>query len=342
MIDHIEKQLKEPAVWMVTGCAGFIGSHIVERLLSSGQIVRGVDNFATGSQENQDMALAGAGAGAAGRFTFYEGDILDAKIMRAAADGAAYVINQAAFVSVPGSFKNPELTAKVNEEGFCAVARAAMEAGAKRVVYASSSAVYGDEPTLPKRESTPIAPGSPYARSKAANEALAARLGTEGPTAFVGLRYFNIFGPRQDPEGDYAAVIPHWVSTLLRGEKAVINGDPGITRDFTYIGNVVDANISAALADTGEASAVFNIADGKETSLEQLLNAITGALRELGVDGVDAEYDLGPARQGDIKRSWADISMARQKLGFEPRVGLEEGLAKTVRYALAASGRQEP
>jgi UDP-N-acetylglucosamine 4-epimerase len=325
----MEKILDEKRTWLVTGCAGFIGSNIVEKLLAHGQSVRGIDNLSTGSYSNIKAALKEAGSGADKRFTFYEGDILDSAILGSAIDGAQYLLHHAAVVSVPESIKNPALTKRVNEDGFAAVAKMAAEHNVKRMIYASSSAVYGSDPTVPKKEDMSGDLQSPYAVSKMSNEQYSRGAGSAYKMEFAGLRYFNVFGPRQDPSGAYAAVIPQWINTLIKGEQVVINGDPGITRDFIYIDNVVDANIRAALGGANSAGEVFNIGAGKATTLMELFDLIKTALNKNGISSI-AEPSIGPERAGDIKHSWADISRAREALGYRINVNLEEGLIKTI------------
>ncbi len=330
---NIENFLEERRVWLVTGCAGFIGSHIVEKLLSCGQSVRGIDNLSSGSFSNIEAALKGAGKESSKNFAFYEGDILDNEKLRAAAKGAQFIIHHAALASVPESINNPALAARVNVEGFAAVAQTAADLKAERVIYASSSAVYGDDHTLPKREDMAGKLLSPYAASKKANELFAEAFSSCYGLEFVGLRYFNVFGPRQDPKGPYAAVIPLWIDTLIDGRQATINGDAGITRDFTYVENAVDANINAAFAGKHAVNTVYNIADGKETSLKELLSMIVSVLKELGHEDVAPEPLIGPPRPGDIKHSCADISKAGGTLGYSVKVGVHEGLRRTIEWA---------
>lgn len=318
--------------WLVTGCAGFIGSHIVERLLSDGHVVRGIDDLSTGSMENIEDALRNAGEDAAGRFTFIEGDILDKARLEEAMKGAYVVLHQAALGSVPRSIEEPLETTRANVDGFVAVVKAAVDGGVRRVVYASSSSVYGDHPDLPKVEDVTGAPLSPYAASKLADEVFAEALTRSYGVELVGLRYFNVFGQRQSPEGPYAAVIPRWIDTLLEGGRPIINGDPEISRDFTYIDNAVEANILAAETQKG-VNTSYNIAAGERTTLAELLDGILDAMMETGALKERPEPVMGPPRPGDVKHSLADISKARAGLGYEPRVGLEEGLRRTVRWS---------
>lgn len=330
----MEKILDETRTWLVTGCAGFIGSHIIEKLLAHGQSVRGIDNLSSGFYSNVEAALKGAGSGSDKRFTFYEGDILDSKILSDATDGAQYVLHHAAVVSVPESINNPAFTARVNVEGFAAVAKMAADLKVKKMIYASSSAVYGSDPTLPKREDMPGNIQSPYAASKMSNELFAESMGSVYEMEFAGLRYFNVFGPRQDPDGPYAAVIPQWINKLISGGHVVINGDPGITRDFIYIDNVVEANIKAALADRKAVNTVFNIAEGKATTLIELFEMILALLKENGLTGLISEPSIDPPRAGDIKYSWADISKARESFDYSVKVGVKEGLRKTIDWMM--------
>ena len=323
---------KNPRTWLVTGAAGFIGSHLVQTLLDLSQRVVGVDNFATGSRRN--VAEAGAGHGL---FTFHEGDITDAAFMARACAGVDVVLHQAALGSVPRSIADPQATHRANVDGFVTTLIAARDAGVKRVVYASSSSVYGDDATLPKVEHRVGKPLSPYAATKAIDEVYAGVFQQTYGLSSVGLRYFNVFGPRQDKDGPYAAVIPLWVSRLLAGEACTINGDGDTSRDFCFVGNAVQANILAGVAPDDAAGRAYNVAFGARTTLSSLFGLLRDGLAALETDAAKQQALLtmkpvpGPFRPGDVRHSLADISLARQYLGYEPThdiaAGLNEALA---------------
>lgn len=321
--------------WLVTGAAGFIGSHLVEGLLSSGQRVRGLDNFATGHRANVDDAVARAGAGAAERFEFIEGDIADAATCARAVEGCDFVLHQAALGSVPRSLKDPVATHRANVDGFIAMLVAARDAKVRRFVYASSSSVYGDDVGLPKVESRTGQVLSPYAATKHVDEVYAQVFERSYGLGTVGLRYFNVFGPRQDPNGAYAAVIPRWVAALSRGEACLINGDGSTSRDFCFVANVVQANLRAALAvGEGVTGQVYNVAVGGKTSLTRLYEIIRELVAAERPDVATLAPTHGPERPGDIKDSQADVSKARERLGYAPTHTVVEGLELTVRHSL--------
>ncbi len=314
---------KDPRCFLVTGAAGFIGGHIVETLLSLNQRVIGVDNFSTGSRDT--IAAVGQGNPL---FTFHEGDIQDAAFMDTVCVGVDIVLHQAALGSVPRSINDPKASHKSNVDGFVQVLLSAKKASVKRVVYASSSSVYGDEPALPKREEKIGQPLSPYAATKRINEIYADVFARTYGMSCVGLRYFNVFGPRQDPNGPYAAVIPIWVSRLLRGEACVINGDGETSRDFCYVANAVQANLLAAVVD--EANGVFNVACGARTTLNELYASICART------GKTAAAHYVSERAGDVHHSLADISRARDVLGYEPTHNIGQGLDVAVASYIAA------
>src|SRR5689334_22601234 len=297
--------------WLVTGVAGFIGSNLLEALLSLGQDVVGLDNFSTGFQHNLDQVEAAVGPEAWSRFRFIEGDIRDLDTCREACAGVEVVLHEAALGSVPRSIDDPLTSHACNVTGFLNMLVAARDAGVKRFVYAASSAAYGDWPGLPKVEETIGRPLSPYGAGKYMNELYADVFGRCYGLETVGLRYFNVFGPRQDPDGAYAAVIPKWIAAMLRGETVYINGDGETARDFCFIDNVVQANILAATARNPEAvNRVYNVALGDQTSLNELF----GYLRDL-LEARDATFECAPAvyrdfRPGDVRFSRADISKA--------------------------------
>lgn len=320
-----------PRTWLVTGAAGFIGSHLVQRLLELDQVVRGLDNLATGHRHNLDAVRAAVTPVQWARFEFIEGDLRDADVCRRACAGCERVLHQAALGSVPLSLEQPLRTHEVNVTGTLHVLQAAREAGAQRVVYASSSAVYGDDPREPKSEDSIGRPLSPYAASKRLDEIYAGVYGTCYGLGTVGLRYFNVYGPRQDPRGAYAAVIPRWIAALVTGESVVIHGDGETSRDFCFVADVVRANLLAALTDQPEAlGQVCNIAGGRRTSLKELFETLRGlvARRRPAAAGMQPVHD--GFRPGDIRHSLADLGRARDWLGYEPAHTLAQGLERTV------------
>lgn len=318
--------------WLVTGAAGFIGSHLVEELLRDGQSVVGFDNFSTGSRENLEDVARVVGPERGSRFRLVIGDIRDRNACFEACRGVDAVVHLAAMASVPASLANPEACHAVNVNGFLKVISCARAAGVKRVVYASSSAVYGDEEGLPKVESRIGKPLSPYALSKRMDEELAEMAWRLYGLPCVGMRFFNVYGTRQDPKGPYAAVIPIWVSALERLERPVIYGDGTTTRDFVSVKDVVRAIRLATETDNaacfGEA---FNIAAGHSTSLLELFELLRAEVAKTRPETAGVEPRYADFRPGDIRHSTADISRARNLLGFEPRISLEEGLANLIR-----------
>ncbi|RMH36854.1 MAG: SDR family oxidoreductase [Deltaproteobacteria bacterium] len=322
-----------PRRWLVTGAAGFIGSHLAERLLALGQHVVGTDNFATGHRDNVDAVREAAGA-AADRYDFREADVRDPDACRAMCDGVDIVLHQAALGSVPRSVEDPVATHEANVDGFLHLLIAARDAGVERFVYASSSAVYGDEPALPKVEDRIGAPLSPYAATKRFDELYAAVFQSLYGIECIGLRYFNVFGPRQDPNGPYAAVIPRWIARLAAGQPCEVYGDGSQTRDFCHVDNAVQANLLAALAPADATGRVYNVACGERTSLLELFAALRDAVAEVRADVRAAEPVFADPRPGDIPHSLADISLARERLGYEPAVRVRDGLAATARWFL--------
>ena len=322
----------EPRTWLVTGVAGFIGSNLLEQLLTLGQNVVGFDNFATGYHSNINDALLGNHRG---EFRLVEGDVRDLAACRAACDGADYVLHHAALASVPRSVDDPTESSSVNVGGFLNVLIAARDAGVRRVVYASSSAVYGDLAAAPQVESRVGNPVSPYAADKKANELYGDVFGRTYGLEIVGLRYFNIFGRRQDPAGAYAAVIPRWVSSLLSGEVCHIYGDGETTRDFCHVQDAVQANVLAALAPASATGEVYNVGCGCETSLNELFRMIRLGLAGYENDVAAQTPVYESFRAGDIRRSVADISKARQYLGFEPTFSVAEGLGEALEWYAA-------
>lgn len=318
----------------MTGAAGFIGSHLVETLLSLGQTVRGFDNFATGFQHNIDAVRDGA---TAGTYHFIEGDIRDRAALRAAAAGVDHILHQAAMPSVPRSIEDPDTSHDINVTGFLNVLEVLRAEGIKSLVYASSSSVYGDHPQLPKVEPDTGSVLSPYAATKRCNEIMADAWVQAYDLQIRGLRYFNVFGPRQDPNGAYAAVIPKWVAAFLAGERPKIFGDGETSRDFCPVQNVVQINLLAATAPPTAARTAYNVALGGRTTLNELFDGLRSALVEMGIDcgAVDAEY--ADFRPGDIRHSHANIGQAEEQLGYAPTVPFLEGLTTTAQWFAKAS-----
>ncbi|SHH05135.1 SDR family oxidoreductase [Pollutimonas bauzanensis] len=315
----------EPKVWLVTGCAGFIGSNLLETLLQMGQKVVGLDNFATGHQYNLDEVQKTVTPQQWENFSFQEGDIRDLDACRKAVSGVDYVLHQAALGSVPRSLQDPITTNAVNINGFLNMLVAARDEKVQSFVYAASSSTYGDHEALPKVEERIGRPLSPYAVTKYVNELYADVFTRAYGFGSVGLRYFNVFGKRQDPNGAYAAVIPKWVAAMIRGEDVVVNGDGETSRDFCFIDNVVQANILAALAQPDGVNQVYNVAFNARTSLNELFEYLAKALGNNGI-----VYDKPPVysefRAGDVRHSQADISKAKQLLGYEPMHNIVQGL----------------
>jgi UDP-N-acetylglucosamine 4-epimerase len=329
----VSGQLERRRRWLVTGAAGFIGSNLVEALLRLGQEVVGLDDFSTGHRRNLDEVASGLGERWEA-FRLVEGDIRDREACGAAMAGVDIVLHQAALGSVPRSIEEPLVSHDVNVTGFLNVLEAARQAGVQRFVYAASSSTYGDEPSLPKREDRIGNALSPYAATKLANEIYASVYGRSYGFAATGLRYFNVFGPRQDPEGPYAAVIPKWLAAMIAGEEIVINGDGETSRDFCYVTNAVQANLLAALAPDEVQGEVYNVAVGERTTLNQLF----GLLRD-GLGRHQVHYRLepayGPFRAGDVRHSEADIGKARRMLGYAPSHDVAAGLAEALPCYLA-------
>ena len=323
------------STWLVTGGGGFIGSHIVEHLLSHNQQVTVLDDFSTGHQRNLKAAVTGAGPGADTRLQVVEGDVTDAGACRNACTGASFVLHLAALGSVPLSMEQPVRTHEANVSGMVQLLEAARTAGVRRLVYSSSSAVYGDGPGLPKTESMPPAPLSPYAASKWIDEIYANIWWQCYGLETVGLRYFNVFGPRQDPAGSYAAVIPAWVDAMIHGRPVTINGDGLNTRDFCYVGNVVEANILAALTERRKLpGAVCNVATGGKATLLELFHALQSILLEKRPGTIMPDPVHGPPRPGDIVHSQADITLAYELLGYRPAIDLHQGLRRSMDFYL--------
>lgn len=319
--------------WCITGVAGFIGSHLLERLLAGDREVSGLDNFSTGHRRNLDEVRSRVTPAQWARFRFHEGDIRRRQDVATVVAGAERVLHQAALVSVPLSIAQPALAHDINVTGFLHVLEASRAAGVARVVYASSSAVYGDATELPAREDRIGTPLSPYALSKRMNEEYAALFERCYGQVSVGLRYFNVFGARQDPQGAYAAVIPRWTLAWLRDEPVTIHGDGGATRDFCPVQAVVEANLRAALADLPPGSPrVFNVGLGEATSLNTLADCLRKEVARHHPGAADRPPRHGPERVGDIRHSRADVSAARRWLGWSHEGGFQAGLPEVVQW----------
>ena len=326
--------------WLVTGAAGFIGSNLLEALLKLDQQVVGLDNFATGHQHNLDEVRSLVSAEQWVRFRFIRGDIREMADCQAACAGVDYVLHQAALGSVPRSVADPVLTNSANITGFLNMLTAARDAGVKRFVFAASSSTYGDHPALPKVEALIGRPLSPYAVTKYVNELYADVFARCYGFESIGLRYFNVFGPRQDPDGAYAAVIPKWIASMLRNEPVFINGDGETSRDFCFIDNAVQANLLAALASNADApNQIYNIAVGDRTSLNELYELLRSSLAERSTHLREASPQRRGFREGDVLHSLADIGKARERLGYAPAYRVREGLAQAMAWYVANAGR---
>lgn len=313
--------------WLVTGAAGFIGSNLVEALLKLDQDVVGLDNFSTGFHENFERIIPLVSKAQWARFSFIEGDIRLMNVCRDAADGADYVLHQAALGSVPRSVKDPNTSNESNVSGFLNMIVASRDANVRQFVYASSSSVYGDHPDLPKVEDKIGNVLSPYAATKKFNEIYADIFARSYNFNPIGLRYFNVFGPRQDPDGAYAAVIPKWVAAILRNEKVSIFGDGETSRDFCYILNVIQANLLAATTQNEDArNQVYNVAVGDRTTLNELYGHILDGLRKRDSSLPEQKPDYKDFRVGDVRHSLADVSKAKTLLGYEPTHTIAQGL----------------
>lgn len=322
-----DARLPANSAFLVTGGAGFIGSHLCEELLRRGHAVRCLDDLSTGSRANIDALANEAG------FEFVEGDVRDARACERACSGVDYVLHQAAWGSVPRSIEMPLHYEDVNVRGTLQMMEAARGAQVKAFVYASSSSVYGDAARLPKREGAEGRVLSPYALTKRVDEEYGRLYHRLYGLPAIALRYFNVFGPRQNPEGPYAAVIPRFIDLMLRGQSPVIEGDGSQSRDFTYVENVVEANLRACTAGPAAWGRAFNVAAGDRHRVVEAYRAIA---RRTGFDG---QPRFAPARRGDIPHSFADISAARDALGYDPAVGFEEGLDRTLAWRREAGAR---
>lgn len=327
---HITQQLRQhPKVWLVTGVAGFIGSNLLERLLELNQTVVGLDNFSTGHRRNLDEVRSVVEPAQWQRFRLIEGDIRSSGDCRTACEGVHYVLHEAALGSVPRSLGDPATTNDVNVTGFLNLLIAARDAKVESFTYAASSSTYGDHPGLPKVEDRIGKPLSPYAVTKYVNELYADVFARSYGFRTIGLRYFNVFGKRQDPEGAYAAVIPKWTSALIRNEPVYINGDGETSRDFCFIENVVEANILAATANDESKNEVYNVAVGDRTTLNQLFVTLKSTLETNGINR-NGEPVYREFRAGDVKHSQASVFKATQLLGYQAKVNFLEGIKRSM------------
>lgn len=340
-IRECESELVDkPRTWLVTGVAGFIGSNLLERLLALNQMVVGLDNFSTGKHENLAAVESLVSCRQWDAFKFIEGDARDLETCRKAVRGAHFVLHEAAIGSVPRSLADPLATHESNINGFLNMLLAARDAHVERFIYAASSSTYGDHPDLPKVEDHIGKPLSPYAVTKYVNELYADVFGRCYGMQTIGLRYFNVFGPRQDPEGPYAAVIPLWFKSVLQHEPVYINGDGETSRDFCYIDNVVQVNLLAALAGRPEAlNQVYNVAVGQSTTLNQLFALIEAEVRSRA-DVPDMEPVYREFRPGDVRHSLANIEKARTLLGYTPTHTVSEGIRLVTGHYLQTVGAE--
>ncbi|WP_136805333.1 NAD-dependent epimerase/dehydratase family protein [Desulfosediminicola flagellatus] len=335
--DHIKKHLSNtPGTWLVTGVAGFIGSNLLETLLKLDQKVVGLDNFSTGHQHNLDEVESLVNEEQWKQFAFINGDIRNIDTCRQACQDVDYVLHQAALGSVPRSIEDPITTNENNISGFLNMLVAAKDAEVKRFVYAASSSTYGDHPDLPKIEGNIGNPLSPYAVTKLVNELYTEVFSKTYGFRAIGLRYFNIFGQRQDPNGAYAAVIPKWFAGLIKNEPVFINGDGETSRDFCFIENCVQANIMAAtVTDEAATNQVYNVAFGERTSLNELYTLIQERVVGTNPAAKDAAPQYRDFRAGDVRHSLADISKATNLIGYKPEYSVKSGLDKAAEWYLA-------
>lgn len=323
----------QPKTWLVTGVAGFIGSNLLETLLKLDQRVVGLDNFATGHQHNLDEVQSLVSTQQWANFRFIHGDIRNLSDCQAACEGVDYVLHQAALGSVPRSIENPITTNSTNIDGFLNMLVAARDTQVKRFVYAASSSTYGDHPALPKVEENIGKPLSPYAVTKYVNELYADVFAKTYGLESIGLRYFNVFGKRQDPNGAYAAVIPKWISSMIKGETIYINGDGETSRDFCYVDNAVQANLLAATSKYPEAATqVYNVAVGDRTSLNELYQQIRTNLTSYHAHVAAVQPAYRDFRVGDVRHSLADIGKAQERLGYAPPYRIADGLKIAMKW----------
>lgn len=340
--EELQTQLRQaPKTWLVTGVAGFIGSNLLETLLKLDQRVVGLDNFATGHQRNLDEVQSLVNPKQWGNFKFFEGDIRQLAECQQACVGVDYVLHQAALGSVPRSLADPITTNETNISGFLNMLVAARDAKVQSFTYAASSSTYGDHPALPKVEENIGNPLSPYAVTKYVNELYAGVFARSYGFKAVGLRYFNVFGPRQDPNGAYAAVIPKWTDALLKGETVFINGDGETSRDFCFVTNAVQANLLAATAADEAKDQLYNVAVGDRTTLNQLFGALRNSLTQQVISS-EAKQSITTAqpsyrdfRAGDVRHSQADIAKAQRLLGYVPTHSIESGVMVAMPWYVA-------
>ena len=330
---QVKEQLKQnPKTWLITGVAGFIGSNLLETLLKLDQTIVGLDSFITGHQHNLDEVQSEVTKEQWQRFSMIKGDIRNLDDCKKAVKNVDYVLHQAALGSVPRSIEDPINTNETNLSGFLNMLVAARDEKVASFTYAASSSTYGDHPALPKVEENIGKPLSPYAVTKVVNELYADVFAKTYDFKTIGLRYFNIFGKRQDPNGAYAAVIPKWVASLLNGEPVYINGDGETSRDFCYIENTIQANILSAIATEDAENEVYNVAVGGRTTLNELFYAIRDGLAKGNPDLEEVEPNYRDFRAGDVRHSQADISKARTKIGYEPSYTISQGLGKALEW----------
>lgn len=324
---------KNPQTWLITGVAGFIGSNVLETLLKHHQKVVGLDNFSTGHRHNLEQVQTLVSSEQWRNFSFIKGDICDIGTCHEVCDKVNYVLHQAALGSVPRSIENPIVTNENNVSGFLNMLVAARDAGVKRFVYAASSSTYGDHQGLPKIEDTIGKPLSPYAVTKYVNELYADVFAKTYGFNTIGLRYFNVFGQRQDPNGAYAAVIPKWFSGVIKGEPIYINGDGKTSRDFCYIDNCVQANVLAACTNNEKAlNQVYNVACGEQTTLTELFHLIRERVSQIYPQKRETKIEYRDFRPGDVRHSLADISKGKNLLGYAPEYSIREGLDRASKW----------
>ena len=324
--DLTQSMSSHPSRWLVTGVAGFIGSNLLERLLQLGQTVVGLDNFLTGYQKNLDMVRDIVGPEAWNRFTFVEGDIRHLDTCRQVCEGVQHVLHEAALGSVPRSIDDPLLSNSCNIDGFLNMLVAARDAGVQSFVYAASSSTYGDSTELPKVEDKIGHPLSPYAVTKYVDELYADVFRRCYDFSSIGLRYFNVFGQRQDPYGAYAAVIPQWFASLIKAETVYVNGDGETSRDFCYIDNVLQANLLASFATAEARDTIYNVAFGQRTTLNELFDLIREEVARHKPEARNAQSVHRDFRPGDVRHSLADITRAKTLLGYAPQFDVRQGL----------------
>lgn len=335
--EKVQSELVDnPKTWLITGVAGFIGSNLLEKLLQLDQTVVGLDNFSTGHRHNLEDVKGVVAKTQWERFQFHEGDVRSLDACRVVTEGVNYVLHQAALGSVPRSLDDPIRTNENNVSGFLNMLVAARDSRVNSFTFAASSSTYGDHPALPKVEENIGNPLSPYAVTKYVNELYASVFARCYNFPTIGLRYFNVFGPRQDPNGAYAAVIPKWIQLLLQGEVVTINGDGQSSRDFCYVDNAVQANILAAVSDVSSQNEIYNIAVGEQTTLNELFYAIAKEISQhsttVGIEELEKRCQFNDFRAGDVRHSLADISKAERKLGYLPVIRVQEGIRLTEQW----------